>query len=348
MKPASATRLSPWLLAAYSTLIVLASLHPYAGWEAWARWSTDFVSAPLPRYITRTDLTTNFFVYLPLGYLLAVGLARPRLKARAVILASLSGLLFSLALESVQQLVPGRVASNLDVLLNGIGCLVGASLSLHHQRWQRAGQAARRWRHAWFRAGPANSLGLWLLALAGLAQFALLPIPGAGWLGLHLRPFDTPPGGLDQINLAWFAAVFLEMAVLGSFAACLLKPGRYVSANLLLFISVFTLKLLAATLLLRLRVVGGVLSLETLAAFLLAFWFLLIPLVSRYRHATALLLLLLILGVRLELADYLVWPIASVFNLVGLAKAAASLWPYLALGVLLGVALGERRARRTG
>ncbi|MDP2834190.1 MAG: VanZ family protein [Pseudomonadota bacterium] len=348
MNLVSAARLSPWLLAAYAALIALASLHPYGGWDAWTHWSPDFITAPLPRYITRTDLTTNFFVYAPLGYLLAVNLARPRQKGRSVFFASLAGLAFSLVLEGVQQLVPGRVASNLDVLLNSLGGLAGALLSLHHQRWQRTSQAVRRWRRAWFRPGPASNTGLWLLALAGLAQFALLPVPGAGWLDLHLRPFDTPPGGIDQLNLAWFAAIFLEMAALGSFAACLLKPGRYVGASLLLFGAVFTLKLLAAILLLKLRVVGGVLSLETLAAFLLAFWFLLIPQVSRRRHAAALLLLAIILGVRLALASYLVWPIASPFNLVGLAKAAASLWPWLALGVLLAMTLSERRRRWAG
>jgi hypothetical protein len=33
-----------------------------------------------------------------------------------------------------------------------------------------------------------------------------------------------------------------------------------------------------------------------------------------------------------------------VFNIVGLAKAAASFWPYLALGVLVTAKRAERRA----
>jgi hypothetical protein len=163
----------------------------------------------------------------------------------------------------------------------------------------------------------------------------LLPFPGLGWLDLHLRPIDTPPGGLDQINLRWFGAVFLEMAVLGLFAANLLRPGRYVSAMLLLFVLAFVMKLLAATILLKLKVVGGVLSLETLAAFLLAFWFLLNPLVSRHRRRGAPLLLLVIVLIRFALSGVHWWPSASVLNIVGLAKAVATLWPVLALAALM-------------
>jgi hypothetical protein len=184
--------------------------------------------------------------------------------------------------------------------------------------------------------------------LWGFAQFSLLPFPGAGWLSLHLRPFDTPVEAFTQLNLYWFAAVFLEMAAVGAFAACLLKPGRYVPATLLLFLAGFAMKLLVATLLLKLRAVGGVLSLESLAAFLLAFWFLLIPAVSQHRRVIAVALLLAVLATRLVLADYVLWPIASVFNLVGLAKAAASFWPWLALALLLGAALDRRVPRPPG
>jgi len=327
-------------LVLYTALIAFGSLYPFAGLKGLEYWSGEFITAPLPRFITRSDISTNLLAYLPLGYALALRFGLPRRRLRAILLAMFVGFSYSLSMESLQQLLPGRIASNLDVFLNTLGALAGALLTLHHQRWLRAGRAVRRWRVRWFLATPTADFGLWLLLLWVLAQFTLHPFPGAGWLGLHLRPFDTPPGGLDQINWPWFAAVWLEMAALGAFAASLLRPGRYVGAVLSLLVVAFAIKLLAATMLLKLKVVGGVLSLETLAAFVLAFWFLLIPQVSRRRHAAALLLLVIILGVRVALAGYLFWPAASVFNIVGLAKASASLWPYLALGVL--VALGRR------
>lgn len=319
-------------LIMYAGLIALGSLYPFSGWRGLEAWSGEFLTAALPRYITRNDITTNLLAYLPLGYALALHLGLPRKHQKAIWFSLIVGISYSLILESLQQLLPGRIASNLDVFLNAVGVFVGALIALHHQRWLRAGKALARWRQRWFL--DRSGAGLALLLLWVLAQFTLQPFPGAGWLGLHLRPLDTPPGSLEQINWAWFAAAWLEMATLGAFAACLLRPGRYVGAMLSLMLAAFTLKLLAATLLLKLKVVGGVLSLETLAAFLLAFWFLLIPQVSRRRRVAALVLLLVILGLRLALADYLFWPIASVLNIVGLAKAGASLWPYLALGVL--------------
>lgn len=339
-------RSPPWLpLAGYVALILLSSLHPYAGWQAFDAWSCEFITAPLPPFITRTDLTTNFLVYVPLGYLLALSLTRPRRRGRAVLVSTLAGMALSLAMEGLQQLIPGRIASNLDVLLNTLGALTGALLTLHHQRLLRAARWSRSWRRAWFKAGLRVDLGLALIVLWGLAQFSLLPIPGAGWLGLHLRPLDTAPGGLDQLNLAWFAAVGLEMAALGAFTACLLRPGRYVSALVLLFLLAFSVKLLAATLLLKLKVVGGVLSLETLIAFFLAFWLLLSPWVSRHRPAIASALLGAILLLRLGSGGYLLLPSTSLLNIVGLAKAIASLWPWVALITLLALAHGRRSQR---
>ncbi len=326
-------------LLLYTGLIAFGSLYPFTGLKGLEHWTGQFITAPLPRFITRNDVTTNLLAYLPLGYALALRLGFPRRRLRAILFATFAGFGLSLLMESLQQLIPTRNASNLDLFLNSLGTCLGALLTVHHQRWLRAGRALRRWRGRWFLAHPAADFGLWLLLLWGVAQFTLHPFPGAGWLGLHLRPFDTPPGGLDQINWPWFAAAWLEMAALGAFAASLLRPGRYVGAVLSLMVVAFATKLLAATLLLKLRVVGGVLSLENLAAFLLAFWFLLIPEVSRRRRAAALVLLLTILGVRVALAGYLLWPLSSVFNIVGLAKLSASLWPYLALGVLLAIAL---------
>jgi len=319
----------------YVLFLAVGSFYPFSGWIPLTEWSASFLADPWPRYITRTDLTTNLLVYVPLGYALARWHAQPGHGARGVTIGALSGLLLSLLLESGQQLLPGRIASNLDILVNGLGALTGALLTLHHGRWLRAGRALHRWRDRWFHAGLSTNVGLTLLSLWFLSQFALLPFPGMGWLDLHLRPIDTPPGGLDQINFPWFAAVVLEMATLGAFAGNLLRPGRYVSGMLLLVALAFVMKLLAATILLKLKVVGGVLSLETLAGFLFSFWLLLTPPASRRRMRFALIMLVLTLLVRLGLANFQLWPTVSVLNIVGLAKAMAFLWPFLALVMLV-------------
>lgn len=345
MAPSSLPRPSLLPTGVYALLIAFGSLYSTAGFLGLDAWSLDFLFQPPPRYITRTDISTNLVVYLPLGYMLTRHLGQPHRRGVAILMATLGGMCFSMLLESLQALLPDRIASNVDVCLNALGTLSGALLTLHHHRWRRAGAALRRWRHDWVADATWASLGLWLLALWAIAQFSLVPFPGAGWISLHLRPLDSPPDGARPFNPLWFFAILLEMSALGAFTASLLRPGRYASAMLLLFVSAFAVKLLSATILLKLRAVGGVLSLETLSAFLLAFWVLLYPSVSRHRRSVAVTLLLIILAVRGLHADYLVWPVASVFNIVGLAKAAASLWPYLALSVLgMGYLYRTRKA----
>ncbi|HNA29457.1 MAG TPA: VanZ family protein [Thiobacillaceae bacterium] len=331
--PVRRARLKRFLLL-YCAFLAVASLLPMSGLAPLSNWSTAFLSAPWPRYITRTDLATNLLVYLPLGYALALWFARPGRRATGMALGALGGLALSFVLESGQQLVPGRIASNLDMLVNGLGALSGALLALHHGRWLRALTAAERWRADWFRADRGATLGLALLGLWFATQFSLLPLPGIGWLHLHLRPFDRLPDSLEGLNLPWLLAQFLEIATVGAFVACLVRPGRYVGAMALLLFSAFFTKLLAATILLRLTVVGGVLSLETLAAFLLAFWLLLLPAASRHRRVLALGCLLLTLLTRLILARTPL-PTVSALNITGLALHLGALWPALTLTWLL-------------
>lgn len=321
-------------IAFYVMFLAIGSLYPFTGWTALSTWSTTFLNEPWPRYITRTDLATNLLVYMPLGYALARWYARPGHLMSAVLAGALSGIGLSFLLESCQQLLPGRIASNLDLLVNGLGALTGALLTLHHRRWLRAGHALHRWRGRTFHAGLHANIGLILLALWFIAQFGLLPFPGIGWLDLHLRPIDTPPEGLDKINFPWLAAVILEMLTLGAFTATLLRPGRYVNAMLLLTALTFFMKLLAATILLKLKVVGGVLSLETLSGFLLAFWLLLLPDFSRQRRSVALTCLLAVILIRLVISARLL-PSVSVLNITGLGLHLAAFWPMLALGWLL-------------
>jgi VanZ family protein len=340
---ASKPRLLGYSLAAYAAVIVIASLYPFSGWQDAAVWSTDFLYADWPRYLTRNDVSTNLLAYLPLGYLLALRLFRPRWRGLGIVLACLAGSLMSLALESLQTQLPGRIASNLDVVLNSLGTLAGALLALHHARWLRAWRALHRWRIDWFLPHGQATFGLWLLLAWGITQFALVPQPGVGLLELHLRPIDTPPSNLEQLNLPWLIAMFLEISALGLFAACLLRPGRYASAVFLLLLSAFLLKLVVAAMLLKLRVLGGILSLETLAAFVLALWLLLLPSVSRQRANVAIGLLAVIAFGRLFFVPAPLWPPGSLLNLIGLSRHLAALWPWLALAYLVQRQIGATR-----
>jgi VanZ family protein len=330
---ASQRRLVYFILG-YSILIVLGSLYPFSPWEGFEDSPFHFLMAPWPRYITRTDLATNLLSYAPLGYAFSRWFSVPGHRLRGVVFGGMAGILLSFLCEAMQQLLPNRIASNLDLLVNSLGVLLGALLAIHHSRWLRAFKAMGRWRRRWFRHGMAANVGLALLVLWLVAQFALVPISGIGWLHLHLRPLDMPPEGLASLNLAWLLALFGEMVAVGAFTGCLLRPGRYVGGLTLLFFVAFLSKLLMATILLKLSVVGGVLSLETLTAFVLALWLLLLPTISRDRKGVALAGMVLLVLTRWIVADDFI-PHASFLNIVGLAKHLGTIWPLLGLGWLL-------------
>ncbi|MDR3394838.1 MAG: VanZ family protein [Parasulfuritortus sp.] len=324
-----------YILFAYVILIVTGSLYPFSGWRPMSSWSDAFLFAPLPRYITRNDVSTNLLAYLPLGYLISIHLFRPGRRGLPILLVWILGALLSLSMEGLQVLIPTRVASTLDIFLNSLGALTGALLALHHARWLRAGQAMYTWRHTWFQAHGKTTFGLWLLVLWILTQFALVPQPGVGWLGIHLNQATHIPESIQMVNTPWFFATFLELIVLGTFTACLLRPGRYVGAIFLLLVIVFGLKLLAWAMLMKPKVMGGMLSPETLAGFVVALWLLLLPTVSRHRRGIAIVLLAATDLGRLAFVPSPLWPGGSLLNLVGLARHLAVLWPWLALALLL-------------
>lgn len=331
-------------LIACIVVIVAGSLYPYVGWRPLSVWTDGFLFAPMPRYITRNDISTNLLAYLPFGYLLARYLYRPGQSQLLLMLVCLAGALLSLAMESLQVLLPTRVASNLDILLNSLGALTGALLAQHHARWLRAGEALYSWRHSWFRE-LGTTPGLWLLAFWLLCQFALIPQPGVGWLYINLSPESHRPASTQMFNTPWFFSTFLELATVGCFTATLLKPGRYVGAVFLLLVIAFGAKLLAWAVLMKPRVMANILSPETMAAFIVALWLLLLPSVSRHRRGLAIALLCLTLLGRLLVVHSPLWPSGSLLNLVGLARHVAALWPWLVLAYLIYDLRPRRRPR---
>ena len=115
--------LSLW---SYLALLIAGSLYPATAWRAPGEHFLAFLIASWPRYATRTDITTNILVYLPFGFLLASAL-HTRMKLRyAVWWVALAGLLLSLLMEVLQNFLPGRNASNLDILTNTAGAFTGA------------------------------------------------------------------------------------------------------------------------------------------------------------------------------------------------------------------------------
>ena len=169
-----------WPLAlVYSVLIVFASLFPFEGWRVQGVNPWVFLTAQLPPpYWTWFDVNTNIAGYVPLGFLLALGMLRDGRRARwAVPLAALLGAALSLGMEFLQIYLPRRVPSNLDWVLNSGGTLIGALLAALLEKLG----AVSRWsafRSQWLGEGGAG-----VLVLLALWPFALL-FPAAVPFGL--------------------------------------------------------------------------------------------------------------------------------------------------------------------
>jgi VanZ family protein len=118
--------LARYLFAAYVVLIAYASLHPLTGWRDLGLSPLAFIAAPWPKYYTGFDIGANVLGYIPLGALAVLALRPLRRGTTAIALATCAGIILSMALEALQAYLPDRIPSNLDVLSNGAGTLIGA------------------------------------------------------------------------------------------------------------------------------------------------------------------------------------------------------------------------------
>lgn len=171
-QPSSAVPLA-WL---YVGLIVYASLYPFGDWRVPGHSPWQFLVLPWPRYWTAFDLVANLVGYMPLGLLIFGACVRHgQTPGRGLLTALLIGALSSFAMELLQNYLPRRVPSNLDLALNSAGSVAGAALGwLVHlaggiERWQSL-------RERWFIVGSAGGLALLLLWPVGLLFPAPVPL----------------------------------------------------------------------------------------------------------------------------------------------------------------------------
>lgn len=256
----------------YLLLIAYGSLYPFSGWRVPVQHSWGFLFAPWPRYVTRTDLITNVLAYLPLGYLLTAWLRLHVGRWATVLYAVLGGALCSVTLEFLQAFLPGRIASNLDILTNVTGVLMGVVLYRLLQNGKWPGRLLPQWRERHFAPGLWGDAGLLLLILWGLSQFSLdAPSLVAGNLKTRFIPVWELAGNWHRLYPLNALVYGLEGAVATLFIACLLRswPRSWIVwAGL--FIFVWACKLLVAALLLKSWVLPRLLSAEVLMGFGLA------------------------------------------------------------------------------
>ena len=165
-------RLSARLALGAIFLAIYISLYPFTDWrDAGTPW-WGFLAAPLPRVITPVDLLGNTLAYIPIG-LLGVMALRERLGLRfAALVVLLGGSGLSLTMETVQNYLPSRVPSNLDLASNVIGTAIGIFLGT---RWGHGFVVGGRFERGWQRLrseGRAQEIGIAVLVLWWLAQWS--------------------------------------------------------------------------------------------------------------------------------------------------------------------------------
>ena len=254
-------------LLAYLLLIVYASWYPFTGWRNNGLPLLSFMNLVKQRYWTGFDVMVNIVGYVPLGILLALALYPLVRGVWATLLATLFGFLVTGTMETVQNFLPSRVPSNLDLLTNAAGCFIGACIGPFMAKSLLDQGRLYRIRKRWF--APHASQGLVLLALWPLAQIypqsflfghgQVLPII-SGWLSAWLEEdIDLiamlRPGPAMSVEQFWLSETIITACGMTGAALtllCLLRRGapRY-TLMLLMLAGALVIKTLASSLLFR-------------------------------------------------------------------------------------------------
>lgn len=352
------------LALAFAVLVGYASLYPFSDWR-WPSGHTlsQLLVLPWPQYFPSFDLFANLVGYLPLGALVCGAAMRSGWRLHwALALGTLVPALFSFALEVTQNLLPQRVPSRLDWLLNSAGALLGAvlvvSLQAHGQlqRWQAL-------RDRWFLSDSAGARVLLLLWPVGLLFPTSVPL-GLGQFGDALRQFvQAALVGTPWSDQAadWLASSALEVSSLtplsewfaislGLLGPCLLaysalRPGlRRVIAAAVVALTGFLTTTLSTTLNFGPTHALGWLTPATIPAFTAAFVIAVGSAWLRWRMAAGLGLValsaLMVLVAEAPADPYFAeslqgWQQGRFIRFHGLAQWVGWLWPYVAIVWLL-------------
>ncbi len=227
-----------WLLVAVLSLIVYGSLYPFD-------IRADSFDGGIWRALTllswqragRADRGSNVLLYLPLGFLLALAYARASHRFLALLLATLTGALISLAIEVTQVYISVRVPSLTDLSLNTAGALLGAVAGLG---WRGLHALMRIPQHV---ENPTRDpsaivvLGAWLLWR--LAPF--VPQLDLGQLKAAMRPLIRPH--VDPLDVLSYLACWL---VINQAISAIVSRQRRLEALLLVIATVLVGQLVIA------------------------------------------------------------------------------------------------------
>ncbi|MFB9243737.1 VanZ family protein [Massilia antarctica] len=263
------------LVLVFVVLIVYGSLYPFTGWSAPGAPLFGFLFGGHLR-VEKADLVQNVLAYMPFGLFMVAWLMRSTRFGVALVTAAVAGGALSLSMESIQQFLPSRDASRIDLVLNIAGSVAGGMLASLLHGHTLAGPRLVALRAHWLRSGTLPNLGLAALALWALSQTSPL-VPTFDMeqlrhgLALLYRSLQQP----QVMDMAQMLTYACYLAGLGLLARTVTRDDK---PALLLFGS-----LVACVLVLKIIVDGRQLSLEAVAGAFAAWMFLLAA--SRLRQA---------------------------------------------------------------
>jgi len=248
----SRARLRIWLTIGYVMFIVYGSLSPFSGWREQGVNFIDVLNAPLMLTYTAFDAVLNLLSYLPFGLLVCLTLRSSFSALTSIILSLCMGIALSASMEYLQMFLPSRNSSNMDLITNSVGTLLGALMAMSVAAWTGLFLRMAQWRSHFFFHGKEMDFGLALLALWMFGQInPSLPMLGNVFIsGAQHKPFVTLPN--TPFNLWHAGAVSLNLLMLGSLILTLLRVPRNIVTVLLMILSMVAIvKFINAALLLK-------------------------------------------------------------------------------------------------
>ncbi len=328
----------------YAALIVYGSLYPLSGWRVPSTPIFSFLLASFPDHFSKADLLTNVLAYVPLGALIAWMVIS---EGNAVVLlaAGVAGAGLSFAMESVQVFLPSRTSSNVDLLTNIAGVLVGAAIGCIFRPGSETMQRVTALRNRWFTGDQAVDVGLGAVLLWASSQLSpFVPSMDVSSIRQGLSPLWSglnSPASLSALKLAAYA---LDIAGLGLLTTIMAHEQRRVVSYFLVFAGL--------VLCLKPFIVDRQLSLEAITGLVVAG--ILLGLAPRGKALRALLAIICIvsgfavqeltpLGDAMHRFNWI--PFAGqIDNTVpGFASILEGVWPFVALTALTMFGFGVRR-----
>lgn len=333
--------------AVWALLLAYASLYPFVPLRP---PSADAVAVffTRPRFVTAFDIALNVLAYVPLGTLACLYFRQASETPRAVLKAAGLAAGFSLAMETLQLFVPGRIASIYDVLANAAGALWGA-LFFVDPVYSLATKPLGALRERMIIPGVWGDAGLVLLMLWLIAQLnPTLPFFGAGNIVANTALFG-------EVAVLEWSTVAMSIVGFGLFVSALLGSGQgTLRATLVLLSVALWLKFMAASFMLQPHFAEEWLSMGRVIG-LAAGLMLLLPMRLLPRPVRIYLAIVFVLAGALfakifgaysaveELLRLFRWPHGQLASFATLTRFLHEAWPFLALFFLIALFFHGRR-----